>query len=152
MESDNWRPDWWYTEKKLPESDDAYFENSCRIVFQSGLNWSVIDKKWPTTKKAFENFSIEKVAGFDDSDIERLMKDQGIIRHSGKLKAIILNARQFMMIQKQFGSFKKYLDTLDKSDNYVKVVKEISSRFKWLGPPSASLFLFTVGEDIKPNM
>lgn len=152
MESDNWRPDWWYTEKKLPESDDAYFENSCRIVFQSGLNWSVIDKKWPTTKKAFENFSIEKVAGFNDSDIERLMKDQGIIRHSGKLKAIILNARQFMMIQKQFGSFKKYLDTLDKSDNYVKVVKEISSRFKWLGPPSASLFLFTVGEDIKPNM
>jgi DNA-3-methyladenine glycosylase I len=152
VESDNWRPDWWYTEKKLPESDDAYFENSCRIVFQSGLNWSVIDKKWPTTKKAFENFSIEKVAGFNDSDIERLMKDQGIIRHSGKLKAIILNARQFMMIQKQFGSFKKYLDTLDKSDNYVKVVKEISSRFKWLGPPSASLFLFTVGEDIKPNM
>jgi DNA-3-methyladenine glycosylase I len=152
MESDNWRPDWWYTEKKLPESDDAYFENSCRIVFQSGLNWSVIDKKWPTTKKAFENFSVEKVAGFNDADIERLMKDTGIIRHSGKLKAIILNARQFMDIQKQFGSFKKYLDSLDKSDNYANVVKEISSRFKWLGPPSASLFLFTVGEDIKPDM
>jgi 3-methyladenine DNA glycosylase Tag len=135
MESDNWRPDWWYNEKKLPESDDTYFENSCRIVFQSGLNWSVIDKKWPTTKKAFENFSVEKVANFNDADIERLMKDTGIIRHSGKLKAIILNAHQFMEIHKQFGSFKKYLDSLDKSNNYAKVVKEISSRFKWLGPP-----------------
>jgi DNA-3-methyladenine glycosylase I len=150
MESENWRPDWWYNEEKLPESDDAYFENACRIIFQSGLNWSVIDKKWSTTKKAFANFSIEKVALFDDVDLERLMKDEGIVRHRGKLQAIIFNARQFMEIQKQYGSFQKFLKSLDKSNNYAAVVREISRRFKWLGPPSASLFLFTVGENIKP--
>jgi DNA-3-methyladenine glycosylase I len=151
MESDNWRPDWWYSEGKFPASDEVYFENSCRIIFQSGLNWSVIDKKWPSTKKAFDNFSIEKVAIYNDADLERLMKDKGIIRYRGKLQAIIFNARQFKEIQKQYGSFQKYLGTLDKSNNYAGVVKELSCRFKWLGPPSASLFLFTVGENIKPE-
>jgi DNA-3-methyladenine glycosylase I len=151
MESDNWRPDWWYSGGKLPSSDDVYFENSCRIIFQSGLNWSVIEKKWPSTRKAFDNFSIEKVAGYDDADLERLMKDEGIVRHRGKLQAIIHNAHRFKEIQKQYGSFQKYLGSLDKSNNYEKIVKELSRRLKWLGPPSTSLFLFTVGEDIKPE-
>jgi len=151
METENWRPDWWYSADKLPTNDDAYFENACRIIFQSGLNWSVIDKKWPTTKKAFANFSVDNVACFDDTDLERLMKDEGIVRHQGKLQAIILNARQFREIQKQHGSFQKYLNSLDKSNNYAIVVKELSRRFKWIGPPSASLFLYTVGENIKPE-
>ena len=150
MQEQTWQPpDWWCPEGKRPESDDAYFENMCRIIFQAGLNWSVIDKKWPTTRKAFANFSIDKVAYFDDADLERLMKDEGIVRNRGKLQAIILNARQFQEIHKQYGSFQKYLDSLDKSSNYAGVVKELSSRFKWLGTPSASMFLYTVGENIK---
>ena len=115
------------------------------------MNWSVIDKKWPSTRTAFDNFSIEKVAGFDDADLERLMKNEGIVRHRGKIQAIIFNARQFKELQKQYGSFQKYLGGLDKSNNYAGVVKELSRRFKWLGPPSVSLFLFTVGEDTKPG-
>jgi DNA-3-methyladenine glycosylase I len=152
MQTENWLPpDWWYQEGKRPTSDDAYFENTCRIIFQAGLNWSVIDKKWPTTKKAFVDFSIDKVACFDNVDLERLMKDEGIVRNRGKLQAIILNARQFKEIQKQCGSFQKYLDSLDKTNNYAGVVKELSRKFKWLGPPSASLFLYTVGESINPE-
>ena len=151
METENWRPSWWYSRDKLPTNDDAYFENACRIIFQSGLNWSVIDKKWSTTRKAFYDFSVEKVACFGDADLERLMKDEGIVRHRGKLQAIIVNAQQFKGIQKQYGSFKKYLDSLDKSNNYAGVVKELSRKFKWLGPSSASLFLYTVGEDINPE-
>ena len=142
-------PEWWYPKGKHPSSDDAYFENMCRIIFQAGLNWNVIDKKWHTTKKAFANFSVDKVARFSDADLERLLKDEGIVRNRGKIQAIILNAQQFKEIQKECGSFQKYLTSLDKSNNYTSVVKELSSRFKWLGPPSASLFLYTVGEGVK---
>jgi DNA-3-methyladenine glycosylase I len=150
MQEHSWQPpEWWCVKGKHPASDDAYFENMCRIIFQAGLNWSVIDKKWPTTMKAFADFSIDKVASFDDADLERLMNDTGIVRNRGKLQAIILNAREFKEIRKQYGSFRKYLDGMDKSRNYDPVVKELSSRFKWLGPPSASMFLYTVGEDIK---
>jgi DNA-3-methyladenine glycosylase I len=120
----------------------------CRIIFQAGLNWQVIDKKWPTTKKAFINFNIEKVARFNDADVERLLKDKGIVRNKAKIQAIIQNAVKFKEIAKKYGSFQKYLDSLDKSNNYAKIVRVLSTEFKRLGPPSASLFLYTVGEKI----
>ena len=141
-------PDWWYLNKK-PSSDQAYFENMSRIIFQAGLNWSVIDKKWPTTKKAFDQFSTEKVSCFIQSDIARLMKDEGIVRNKGKISAIIQNAKEFERIKKEYGSFQTYLDRLDKSHNYSPVIKQLTARFKWLGPSSASIFLYTVGEKIK---
>ncbi len=150
MQEQTWQPpDWWYPTGKRPATSDAYFENMCRIIFQAGLNWSVIEKKWPTIRKAFANFAVDKVAAFNDADLERLMKDEGIVRNRGKLQAIILNARQFQEICKQYGSFQKYLDSLDKADNYANAAKELSSKFKWLGPSSASMFLYTVGENVK---
>jgi DNA-3-methyladenine glycosylase I len=145
-----WKPpEWWYR-KKRPESDEAYFENMTRVIFQAGLNWHVIDKKWPTTKKAFEQFSISKVAGFTDKDVQRLLKDEGIVRNKSKVCATIQNAAEFQAIKKQHGSFQKYLDHLDKTNNYADVVKALTKRFKHLGPSSASLFLYTVGEKIEP--
>ena len=141
-------PKWWYR-KSRPKSDNAYFENMCRIIFQAGLNWSVIDKKWPTTKKAFAQFDVEKVARFTEADVKRLLEDEGIIRNKGKIQALIQNAAKFLELKTQYGSFQKYLDNLDKSNNYAKVIQELSSKFKWLGPPSASIFLYTVGEKIE---
>jgi DNA-3-methyladenine glycosylase I len=149
VQEQNWQPpDWWCPKGKRPSSDDAYFENMCRIIFQAGLNWAVIDKKWPTILKAFKSFSVDKVANFNDDDLERLLKDEGIVRNRGKIQAIILNAREIKIIQKEFGTFQKYLASLDKSNNYQNAVKELSSRFKWLRSPSSSLFLYTVGEEI----
>jgi DNA-3-methyladenine glycosylase I len=149
MQEENWQmPNWWYREKR-PSNDEAYFENMCRIIFQAGLNWHVIDNKWQSIKKAFLNFRIGKIACFTDVDVETLMKDTGIIRNKGKIKAIMQNAQNFKTIEKQYGSFQKYLDSLDKSDNYANVVKDLTNRFKWLGPPSASLYLYTVGEKIQ---
>lgn len=121
----------------------------CRIIFQAGLNWQVIENKWSSIKKAFSNFNIGDVACFTNTDVERLMKDSGIIRNKGKIKAIIQNAQNFKVIEKQYGSFQKYIDNLDKSNNYENVTKDLVNKFKWLGPPSASLFLYTVGEKIK---
>ena len=107
-------------------------------------------KKWGTTKKAFAGFNVEEVSRFTNADVERLLKDEGIVRNRSKIEAIIQNAVQFREIKKQSGSFKAYMESLDKSKNYMDVVKELSSRFKRLGPSSAGLFLYTVGEDIEP--
>ena len=81
-------PDWWCRNER-PTDDSVYFENLCRIIFQAGLNWQVIDGKWETTKKAFANFDIKEIACFTDSDVQRLLKDPGIVRNKGKIKAII---------------------------------------------------------------
>jgi 3-methyladenine DNA glycosylase Tag len=150
QEHESWQmPDWWCRDKR-PSNDSVYFENMCRVIFQAGLNWRVIDNKWLTTKKAFADFYILDVANFTNTDVEKLMRDPGIIRNRGKIKAIIQNAQNFMAIEKQYGSFQKYLDSLDKSDNYANAIKDLVNKFKWLGPPSASLFLYTVGEKIEP--
>jgi len=141
-------PEWWCRDKR-PDNDEVYFENMCRIIFQAGLNWQVVDNKWPSTKKAFSDFNIDKVVCFTDTDLERLIRDPGIIRNKGKIKAIIQNAQNFKTIEKQYGSFQKYLDSIDKSNNYENVVKDLVNKFKWLGPPSASTFLYTVGEKIR---
>ena len=150
MQEEHWQmPEWWCRNKR-PSSDSVYFENMCRVIFQAGLNWHVIDNKWLTTKKAFANFEISEVANFDSTDVERLMRDPGIVRNRGKIKAIIQNAQNFIAIEKQYGSFQKYLDSLDKSNNYANARADLVNKFKWLGPPSASLFLYTVGEKIDP--
>ena len=149
-EHETWKmPDWWWRSDR-PADDSVYFENMCRVIFQAGLNWQVIEGKWETTKKAFADFNIKEVASFTDADVQRLMNDPGIVRNKGKIKAIIQNAQNFIAIEKRFGSFQKYLDGLDKSSNYANAIKELVNTFKWLGPPSASLFLYTVGEKIEP--
>ena len=118
------------------------------LFFKQGLNWQVVDKKWFTIKEAFLDFKIQEVACFTDADVENLLRNTGIIRNRGKIKAIIRNAQTFLAIEKQYGSFQKYLDSMDKSDNYAGVVKALVNNFKWLGPPSASTYLYTVGENI----
>ena len=66
----------------------------------------------------------------------------------GKIKAVIRNAQTFRAINEKYGSFQKYLDSIDKTDNYAEVFKILVNNFKWLGPSSASTFLYTVGESI----
>jgi 3-methyladenine DNA glycosylase Tag len=136
------------TAKVDPELTKHTLRICPRVIFQAGLNWQVIDKKWSTIKEAFQDFNIEEVACFTDTDVECLLRNSGIVRNRGKIKAIIRNAQTFQAIKTQYGSFQKYLDSQDKSDNEAKVVKTMVNNFKWLGPPSASTFLYTVGEDI----
>lgn len=138
-----------YQKHKLPETDDEYFAEMSRIIFQAGLNWTVVDKKWETTMKAFDNFNIEKVARYTDRDVKRLLKNEGIVRNREKIEAIIQNAIQFQQICKQYGSFRKYLNSLDKTNNYVYAVKGLSSRFKRMGQSSGSIFMWKLGEPIK---
>ncbi len=146
--SEEWHPPAWMYRDKRPPNDDAYFENMTRVIFVAGLNWKMIDKKWPNFKKAFKNFSIDKVARFSDDDEEQLKNNPGIVRNRAKIAAVIYNAGQFQNIQKEFGSFQRFIDSLDKSNNYALVVKELGKRFSRLGPSSARIFLYSVGEKI----
>jgi 3-methyladenine DNA glycosylase Tag len=138
--------------RKSRPDDKGYFENMTRVIFQGGLNWRIIDKKWPNFQEAFNNFSINEVAEFDDSEVERLMKDSGIVRNRAKITATIKNANQFQTIIRTSGSFQRYLDNLDKSNNYEHIVKELAEKFSRLGPASTRIFLYSVGENIKHEM
>lgn len=141
-------PEWVFTEKR-PSSDDKYFENLTRCIFQGGLNWVMIANKWSNFKAAFDDFDVEKVANYGIEEQERLQNDAGIIRNKQKIMATIQNAEEFRRIAKDHGSFQKWLDGLDKSNNYQYVIKLLSSRFKRVGPSTASIFLWSVGEPIK---
>jgi len=147
--SEEWHPPAWMYRDTRPPNDEAYFENMTRVIFLAGLSWKMINKKWPNFRKAFKNFSIDKVSQFHDADIERLRNDPGIVRNRAKIIATISNATQFHNIKKEFGSFQRFIDSLDKSDNYALVVKELSKRFSRVGPSSARIFLYSVGEKIE---
>ena len=146
---EGWTPPDWVYEEERPSTDIEYFSNLTRCIFQAGLNWRMISNKWPSFEKAFENFDIEKIAKYGLKDQERLQKDTGIVRNKKKIMATIENAKEFANIKKEYGSFQKWLDSLDKTDNYKGVVKNLKSRFKHVGPSTANIFIWSVGEPIK---
>jgi 3-methyladenine DNA glycosylase Tag len=148
VEHEEWQPPQWWCRGRRPPTDNVYFENMSRVIFQAGLNWQVVDKKWSAIRDAFCGFDIKKVVCLTDKDVADMLKDPAVIRHRGKIQAVIQNARNFQAVEKVYGSFPKYLDSLDKSDNYSAVIKDLISKFKWLGKSSAETFLYTVGEDI----
>jgi DNA-3-methyladenine glycosylase I len=73
--------------------DDALFERMCLEAFQSGLSWLTILRKRPAFRVAFAEFSIDRVAAFDEQDVQRLLADAGIVRNRLKVNATIANAR-----------------------------------------------------------
>jgi DNA-3-methyladenine glycosylase I len=89
--------------------DDALFEFLILETFQAGLSWITILRKRENFRNAFDNFNYKKIANYDEEKIESLLEDAGIIRNKLKIRATVTNARAFMEIQKEFGSFSKYI-------------------------------------------
>lgn len=93
-----------------PVTDDrTLFEFLVLESAQAGLSWITILRKRAGYKRNFADFDAAKVATFNDEDVERILKDPGIIRNKGKVRAAITNAQLFLAIQKEFGSFHAYL-------------------------------------------
>ena len=90
-------------------SDRKLFEMLILEGAQAGLSWSTILKRRKTYKKAFDNFDAKKISKYKSKDIKRLLNDEGIIRNKLKVAATILNAKKFLKIKKEFGSFEKYI-------------------------------------------
>ncbi|HEY7611116.1 MAG TPA: DNA-3-methyladenine glycosylase I, partial [Alphaproteobacteria bacterium] len=98
------------TEWGFPVSDDhRLFEKLSLEGFQSGLNWRTILVKRENFRAAFHDFDFDKIARFTQRDLDRLLKDEGIVRHRGKIEAVINNARRAREIVKREGSLAAFL-------------------------------------------
>lgn len=89
--------------------DNKLFEFIVLEGAQAGLSWITVLRRREGYRKAFANFDPKKVAKFSEKDFERLMNDVGIIRNKAKIQAAITNAHRFLEVQKEFGSFAKYI-------------------------------------------
>ena len=129
----------------FPINDDN--ELFCRLILeinQAGLSWTTILKKQDNFRKAFHNFDLNKVAKYKEKDVVRLLSDVGIIRNRLKVHATIENAKTIIQLQKEKGSFKKWLDghSPKTKDEWTKLFKKT---FKFTGGEIVNEFLVSTG-------
>ena len=142
----------------VPTHDDReLFEMLVLESFQAGLSWIIILKKRENFKKAFDDFDVRKVAGYDDEKVEELHMNEGIIRHKGKINAAINNAQIFIEIQEEFGSFDEYIwgftdgeiikaEFLTESELSRHISKDLKKRgMKFVGPTIIYSYLESIG-------
>ena len=125
-----------------------YLEVMSKAVFQSGMSWKVVESKWESTREAFNNFDIEKVANLTPFDLEELAKDTRVIRNRRKLQAIADNAKKMLDLESEYGNFQKYLRS---HGNFDSTLKQIRKDFKFMGPTGIYYFLYVVGEEVPPH-
>ena len=89
--------------------DETLFEFLVLETFQAGLSWITILRKRENFRRAFDNFDYKKIATYNNTKIEALLLDAGIIRNKLKVNATVTNAQAFMKVQEEFGSFSKYI-------------------------------------------
>lgn len=132
-----------------PKDDQSYLELMSKAIFTAGLNWSMVEKKWPNFQKAFADFSPKKVASLSERDVTALMDDSGIIRNEKKIRATVENAKTILDLAKEYGSVKGYLDSFGKREG--KLLEDIQYKFKHMGPSTARTFLWMVGYPLTPT-
>ena len=128
-----------------PRSLGDYLEVMSKAVFQTGISWQVVEKKWPGIREAFDGFQPLAVASLDGRRMEKLAQDARVIRNRRKLEAIVDNARQMVELEEQYGSFRKYLRS---HGGFEETVTDLRKRFKFLGDMGAFYFLYVVGEQV----
>ena len=150
----------------VPVADDRIlFEKLCLEGFQSGLSWLTILRKRENFRDAFENFEFEKVAEFTRSDVERLLRNPGIVRHRGKIEATVNNARRALEVVSEYGSLASFfwrwepdkasrpdridrqtLLTLTASRESTAMAKALKKRgWRFVGPTTAYAFMQAMG-------
>ncbi|MHA1505354.1 MAG: DNA-3-methyladenine glycosylase I [Candidatus Heimdallarchaeota archaeon] len=148
----------------VPVHDERFlFEMIILEGAQAGLSWSTIINKRANYKKAFDNFDFEKVAKYDETKIEELMLNAGIVRNRRKITSAISNALAFIKVRKEFGSFDKYIwgfvDNKPIQNNFTKpsdcpaktplseqISKDLLKReFKFVGPTIIYAFMQAIG-------
>ncbi len=147
----------------VPQLDNrALFEKVILEGFQSGLSWLTILRKRENFRAAFNGFDPERVARFGDKEITRLLADEGIIRHRGKIEAAIGNAKAYLTISESqdFSSFlwgfvegrpianswRSFDEVPSQTEQSKKMSKELKARgFRFVGPTTAYAFMQSVG-------
>jgi DNA-3-methyladenine glycosylase I len=118
-----------------------------RAVFQAGLSWAAIDRQWDSLLEAFEGFDPRTVARYGEPDVRRIMAHPGILHSERKIRATIRNAQTFLELDREYGSFRRYVQSLK---TYDAVAADIKRRFSQFGDISVYYFLFRVGERVPP--
>jgi DNA-3-methyladenine glycosylase I len=152
------------TEWGVPVHDDnRLFEFLILEGAQAGLSWLTILKRRETYRKAFDTFDPQKVAHYNEKKIEELLSNKGIIRNKMKIEAAIKNARAFLVIQEEYGSFDRYIwqfmggvprkncwktvrEIPSTTEESVFLSKELKKRgFNFVGPVISYAFMQAVG-------
>lgn len=148
------------TEWGYPVKDDRrLFEKLCLECFQSGLSWRTILAKRENFRAAFDNFEIDRVASFGVVDVERLLQDAGIIRHRGKIEAVINNAQRTQELIASEGSLAAYVwryepnpadlgepQSASMSAESIAMSKDLKKRgWKFVGPTTVYAFMQAMG-------
>ena len=125
-------------------SDNELFGRLILEINQAGLSWDIILKKQENFRTAYSNFDIKSVANYNQTDINRLLNNTGIIRNKLKINAAIYNASVVMKIKQDMGSFKLWLDNNHPKtkDQWVKLFKKT---FKFTGGEITGEFLMSTG-------
>lgn len=144
----------------LPVSDDhRLFEKICLESFQSGLSWRTILAKRENFRLAFHNFDFEKIARFTQHDINRLLKNEGIVRHRGKIEATINNAKRAKELVKQEGSLAAFFWRYEPDEKLLAEPQSVSTSvesialakdlkklgWKFVGPTTVYAFIQAMG-------
>ncbi len=124
--------------------DNELFGRLIMEINQAGLSWETILKKEGSFRKAYHNFNIKKIAAYKEADRERLLNDAGVIRNKLKVNAAIENANTILALQKQYGSFEKWLE-LHHPKTREEWVKLFKSTFRFTGGEIVNEFLMSIG-------
>lgn len=152
------------TEWGVPLHDDRLlFEYLILEGAQAGLSWTTILAKRENYRKAFDNFDIKKIIKYKQKKIDDLLQDKGIVRNKLKVNSVVTNAKAFIEVQKEFGSFDKYIwdfvdgkpiqntiksmdDVQAKTELSDKISKDLKKRgFKFIGSTICYAFMQAVG-------
>jgi DNA-3-methyladenine glycosylase I len=148
------------TEWGFPAGNDhRLFEKLCLEGFQSGLSWRTILAKRENFRRAFHGFDFTRIARFTEKDVERLLKDDGIVRHRGKIAAVINNARRAEELVGREGSLASYVwrfepdaamnappQSASTSAASVAMSKDLKKRgWAFVGPTTAYAFMQAMG-------
>lgn len=126
--------------------DDRWLSAMAKAVFRAGFNWKVVENKWDGTEAAFNGFDPHAVAFMSDDDLDVLVKDERIIRHWKKLKAIRSNAQFVVDLAAEHGSAAKYFARYP-STEYVDLLDDLKKRASFLGGTTGQYFLREMGKD-----
>lgn len=141
------------------DNDQRLFEKLCLESFQSGLSWRTILAKRENFRKAFHKFDYKKISRFTQRDVTRLLKDEGIVRHRGKIEAVINNAKRMQELIKQHGSLAAYVwsfepdkkslakpQSVSTSAESTAMSKELKKQgWKFVGPTTVYAFMQAMG-------
>lgn len=125
--------------------DDRVLSAAAKCIFRSGFQWRVIEAKWPSTEQAFEGFELPWVSAIDAEQLAALLQDTRIVRHRGKVTAIVANAVWFSKVSAEHGSVAGWLHQWP-TDDIVGLWDSLKKNGSHLGGASGARFLREVGK------